>query len=189
MIEACAVDGCVRVAEARGWCKPHYHRWARYGSPEGSAAPKFTDGRRREVAEYARAEGTHAAALKYDVSVSTVGRWRRQFGLGGRERPRGTRSAHEAAAAAGVSYRQLDHWNREGIVCPAVGPHGSGSARRYSDDDVEALRVVGRLVGLGMDPRALKEYERVQRAAMLTALRQVIADKFTWGPDDVLETS
>lgn len=29
----CSIDGCGGVHVARGWCKKHYHRWARYGDP------------------------------------------------------------------------------------------------------------------------------------------------------------
>jgi hypothetical protein len=29
----CAVDGCDRAAESRGWCHAHYQRWRRHGDP------------------------------------------------------------------------------------------------------------------------------------------------------------
>lgn len=31
----CSVDGCERIAKARGLCKMHYDRWYRTGSPGG----------------------------------------------------------------------------------------------------------------------------------------------------------
>ena len=36
MTTICAVDGCTRSAMSRGWCKPHYARWLRHGSPGGA---------------------------------------------------------------------------------------------------------------------------------------------------------
>ena len=29
----CSVEGCERPARSRGWCKPHYDRWIKRGSP------------------------------------------------------------------------------------------------------------------------------------------------------------
>lgn len=33
----CTIDGCDKTTTARGWCKPHYMRWRRYGDPLGVA--------------------------------------------------------------------------------------------------------------------------------------------------------
>lgn len=55
---------------------------------------------------------------------------------------RPTYSTREAVDLAGVSYRQADYWIRRGLVEPTVNPSGSGSRRRWSEDDVLALRVV-----------------------------------------------
>lgn len=30
----CSVADCPYPVDARGWCRPHYRRWARYGDPE-----------------------------------------------------------------------------------------------------------------------------------------------------------
>lgn len=30
----CAIDGCERRAQARGWCKMHWKRWRRHGDPQ-----------------------------------------------------------------------------------------------------------------------------------------------------------
>lgn len=29
----CSIDGCLKPAGARGWCRAHYTRWARHGDP------------------------------------------------------------------------------------------------------------------------------------------------------------
>lgn len=51
----------------------------------------------------------------------------------------------------GVSYRQLDHWTRRGIVVPSVRPaSGSGSRRLYSFRDLVAIRMLKRLTDAGV---------------------------------------
>src|SRR4051794_5153839 len=43
----------------------------------------------------------------------------------------------EACQHTGVTYRQLDYWDRTGLVSPSVrAAHGSGSQRLYSRRDV-----------------------------------------------------
>lgn len=62
-------------------------------------------------------------------------------------------SAVEACQLAGVTYRQLDYWARNGQVVPSIAEAGgSGTARRYSSYDVAQLRVLGRLHALGIKP-------------------------------------
>jgi DNA-binding transcriptional MerR regulator len=56
----------------------------------------------------------------------------------------------------GVSYRQLDHWTRRGIVVPSVRPaSGSGSRRLYSFRDLVAIRMLKRLTDAGVSPNNL----------------------------------
>ena len=61
-------------------------------------------------------------------------------------------STDEAAVVAGVTYRNVDYWAREGIVSPSIPARGSGSCRRYSFDDVVCLRVVALLRGFCSSP-------------------------------------
>lgn len=35
----CSVDGCEKPHKARGWCKSHYRRWLRAGTPEMEQKP------------------------------------------------------------------------------------------------------------------------------------------------------
>lgn len=52
-------------------------------------------------------------------------------------------SGPDAAAAAGISYRQLDHWARKGWVVPSVQKASGKTTRRvYSDDDVLRLKIL-----------------------------------------------
>lgn len=51
--------------------------------------------------------------------------------------------------AAGITYRQLDHWTRRGHLSPLPGPGGTGHYRRYPVAAVHEARLLGQLVRLG----------------------------------------
>ncbi len=51
-------------------------------------------------------------------------------------------TSREAVDLAEVTYRQADYWTRLGLIEPMTGAHGSGSRRRWSIEDILALRVV-----------------------------------------------
>ena len=62
-----------------------------------------------------------------------------------------------ACSAAGITYRQLDYWARTGLVEPSVRPaHGSGSQRLYSFRDILVLKVVKRLLDLGISLQQIR---------------------------------
>lgn len=62
-----------------------------------------------------------------------------------------------AAAAAGISYRQLDYWARTGLVQPTVqDAHGSGSQRLYSFRDILVLKLVKRLLDTGVSLQQIR---------------------------------
>lgn len=68
-------------------------------------------------------------------------------------------STRRAAEIAGLSYRQMDYWDRTGVVHPSLGSaRGSGSRRRYSWMDVAKLMAASELRDAGMS------LERVRRA-------------------------
>lgn len=72
---------------------------------------------------------------------------------------RGGIVAADAHGLAGISYRQLDHWARKGLITPSVTPaRGSGSQRRYSYQDLLELKVVKRLRDAGLS------LQRIERA-------------------------
>lgn len=59
-------------------------------------------------------------------------------------------SARDAAELAGITYRQLDYWDRIGIIGPSIAEaRGSGSRRRYSLQDVRVLACLAQLCQLG----------------------------------------
>lgn len=56
-----------------------------------------------------------------------------------------------ACQAAGITYRQLDHWARTGLVSPSIrGAAGSGSQRLYSFRDILVLKVIKKLIDAGV---------------------------------------
>jgi len=93
-------------------------------------------------------------------------------------------SAPTMARAAGCSYRQLDHWVRNGILVPAVGAHGSGTQRRWSAAQVPLVRLVTRLSALGAPATVLRR--AVETAGDLDArtFLFVTLDGTVTAPDD-----
>jgi predicted RNase H-like HicB family nuclease len=67
-------------------------------------------------------------------------------------------TSEEAAKLAGISYRQLDHWTRLGVVKPQRRAEGSGSARRWAPAQIVELRVIAGLRRAGVS------MQRVRRA-------------------------
>jgi hypothetical protein len=53
-------------------------------------------------------------------------------------------STREACGAAGLTYRQVDHWVRSGAVWPSIAAAGRGTSRSWSMADIERLaRIAG----------------------------------------------
>lgn len=66
--------------------------------------------------------------------------------------------APEAAAAAAISYRQLDYWARTGLVVPSIHTAaGSGTARLYDEADVVLLYIVRALLDGGISLRRIRQ--------------------------------
>ena len=60
-------------------------------------------------------------------------------------------TAKEACSVTGLSYRQLDWWDRCDIVVPSIRrAAGTGSQRLYSEVDVQKLQTIGELLGAGV---------------------------------------
>lgn len=57
----------------------------------------------------------------------------------------GAVSSPDAADLAGITYRQLDYWVRNGIVRPLVNASGSGSRRLIAREDIPRMRLLGRI--------------------------------------------
>lgn len=67
----------------------------------------------------------------------------------------------QVCKVVGITYRQLDHWDRTGLVSPSLVPaRGSGTQRRYSYKDVVVLRIIKQLLDSGVTlQRARKAIE------------------------------
>ena len=62
-----------------------------------------------------------------------------------------------AAKAVGISYRQLDYWDRTALVQPSVrGASGSGTQRLYSFRDVLVLKLVKSLLDVGVSLQQIR---------------------------------
>jgi DNA-binding transcriptional MerR regulator len=58
----------------------------------------------------------------------------------------------------GISYRQLDYWARTGLVTPSIrDAHGSGTQRLYSFQDLVTLRVIKRLLDVGVSLQRVRK--------------------------------
>src|SRR5262245_63702811 len=99
-------------------------------------------------------------------------------------------STAEAARLAGLSARQLDHWDRKGLLSPSLErAAGYGSSRRYSFADVVRLRVAARLrsngVGLSRIRRCAEALARLDPEADLGRARLlVVGSTVLWARPD-----
>jgi len=71
--------------------------------------------------------------------------------------PRSGYRGTSAAKAVGISYRQLDYWDRTALVQPSVrGASGSGTQRLYSFRDVLVLKLVKSLLDIGVSLQQIR---------------------------------
>lgn len=56
--------------------------------------------------------------------------------------------------AAGITYRQLDHWCKTGYLRPAVASPGSGYQRKFPPQEFQVARLMVLLVAVGVEPAA-----------------------------------
>ncbi len=70
-----------------------------------------------------------------------------------------------AREAVGITYRQLDYWDRTGLVSPSIrGAKGSGSQRLYSFHDLLVLRVIKKLLDAGVSLGQVREAAKTLNA-------------------------
>jgi hypothetical protein len=84
--------------------------------------------------------------------------------------------ANDAHELAGITYRQLDHWARQGWVLPSLDPGKGRSGRRlYSRSDVVRLDLLRHL--------AISKVNTAQAGPLVCELRLGEADMLVlWGP-------
>jgi DNA-binding transcriptional MerR regulator len=80
------------------------------------------------------------------------------------KRATGGFSADVTLRLVGISYRQLDYWDKTGLIRPSVQKaRGRGSRRLYSFEDLVELRVVAKLLGAGILLPAVRKATRYLR--------------------------
>ena len=89
-------------------------------------------------------------------------------------------SGKRACEIVGITYRQLDYWDRQGVVSPSLrAARGSGTQRLYSYRDLVRLRVVKRILDAGVqlkNARKAIEYLREDQGADWQAASIVLAE-------------
>jgi len=87
--------------------------------------------------------------VTWDLTSAVADPWRQQAPLGtvGYEGP-------TACLTAGISYRQLDFWDRTHVVVPSV--KGAGNRRLYSARDIVRLKVMKRLLDAGVSMQQVR---------------------------------
>ncbi len=70
-------------------------------------------------------------------------------------------SAVAVCEIAGISYRQLDFWCRTRYLSCSHPATGSGSARRFSADEVRVAVAIKRLLDVGFRPDAAARIARI----------------------------
>lgn len=64
----------------------------------------------------------------------------------------------------GITYRQLDYWARTNLIVPSLQQAaGSGTRRLYSFSDVVQLKVIKRLLDLGMSLQKIRSAVEILR--------------------------
>jgi DNA-binding transcriptional MerR regulator len=99
-----------------------------------------------------------------------------------------------ACSAAGITYRQLDYWDRTGLVEPSVrSARGSGSQRLYGFRDILVLKVVKRLLDTGISLQQIRsavEFLRDRGSADLarvTLMSDGVSVYACTSPDEVVD--
>ncbi len=94
----------------------------------------------------------------------------------------------QTAELVGITYRQLDHWARKGLVKPSVADAaGSGSRRRYSYNDLVELKIAKKMRDAGNDLKSIARafgYVREQLGGEVGSANIVISGSDVLHVDD-----
>ena len=83
-------------------------------------------------------------------------------------------SADVARRVVGISYRQLDYWDKTGLLRPSIrAARGKGSRRVYSFEDLVELRVIAGLLAVGVSLRKAARYVRHHFANLVRPLSRL----------------
>ena len=73
-------------------------------------------------------------------------------------------TAVETARIVGISYRQLDYWDRTDLISPSQEAHGSGTRRAYSYTELVELRIVKAMLDAGTTLTAVRKVMQALRS-------------------------
>ena len=98
-------------------------------------------------------------------------------------------TSKQAEKIVGISYRQIDHWARKGLVQPSLAPaQGSGSRRRYSYSDLVEFKIAKKMRDQGIDLRSIArafDYLRNRLGGEVASANIVISGSdVLWADDD-----
>lgn len=80
--------------------------------------------------------------------------------------------ADVARRLVGITYRQVDYWDKTGLVRPSIKKaRGKGSRRVYSFEDLVELRVIGRLLAVGVSLPTVRKAARYLREHFKSVVR------------------
>ena len=77
-------------------------------------------------------------------------------------------STFDLACLSGLTYRQVDYWCRVGALCPSIAARGSGSQRRFDENEVRVARAAYEL-GLMKCPLGVVKDAAVQMRRLFAA--------------------
>ena len=81
-------------------------------------------------------------------------------------------SADVTRRVVAISYRQLDYWDKTGLLRPSVQrARGKGSRRIYSFEDLVELRVIANLLAVGIALPAVRKAARYLRGHFADVVR------------------
>jgi len=81
-------------------------------------------------------------------------------------------SADVARRVVGITYRQLDYWDKTGLLRPSIKQAGGkGSRRVYSFEDLVELRVIAKLRTVGVSLPAVRKAARYVRQHFANLVR------------------
>jgi hypothetical protein len=72
--------------------------------------------------------------------------------------PRAPYTTVQVCQLTGLTYRQLDYWDRTGFIHPSVDPGtgSGGSVRRYSQDDLDRIVLTKKLLSFGISLQQIR---------------------------------
>ena len=81
-------------------------------------------------------------------------------------------SAEVARKVVGISYRQLDYWDKTGLLRPAINQaRGKGTRRVYSFEDLVELKVIAGLLAVGISLPTVRKAARYVRRHFANLIR------------------